>query len=391
MRKLWLHGALLVDPEAAAPEPGSLLVEAGRITARLPASAPRPADAEAVDLGGLRLAPGLLDVHHHGALPSCRVDDAVGALRSSSASLMRHGVTAFLATTVSWTPEELGPRIDRIARALETSAWPGAEPIGVHLEGPWLRAEAAGAHPREAVRPYDATGGRALLDRLGSALRMVTLAPELPGARALETELARRGVVIALGHTLADAASLGAAVANGAQHVTHLYNAMGSRSHRAPRANGAQPEGFAALALTEDALGCDLIADGAHVHPDWMRLAADTKRDRTILISDRIDVEPDAAGWLGAERMRSDGVAWRLPDGRLAGSLLALDGAIRNAERMRVMGFHDAVRACTIRPARLLGIERERGTLRTGARADLAVFDPAGDVAQTWIAGRRVA
>lgn len=172
--------------------------------------------------------------------------------------------------------------------------------------------------------------------------------------------------------------------------MTHLFNAMGCTRHRTP-AGDARMDGFADVALGEPALGCDLIADGAHVHPDWLRLAARQKGDRTILISDRIDVSAaDRAGWLGADRMRSDGVAWRLPDGRLAGSLLMLDDAIRNAERWRVMSFHDAVAACTLRPARLLGIERERGTLRPGARADLVAFDADGSVAQTWIGGRPV-
>jgi N-acetylglucosamine-6-phosphate deacetylase len=367
-----------------------LLLENGRIAARLPATAPRPADAEPVSLGGALVAPGFLDIHHHGALPGGRADDATGTLIDCSASLVRHGVTAFLPTTVAWTAQDLAERVARIAESLEYTPWPGAVPIGLHLEGPWLRPEAAGAQPPGGIRPYDAREGCDLFDRAGSLLRLVTLAPEVEGARALEIELARRGVAIALGHTLADAAALRASVANGACHVTHLYNAMGSRTHREPRANSSAPDGFAALALAEDALGCDLIADGAHVHADWLRLAAETKGERAILISDRIDVDASSEGWLGAERMRSDGVAWRLPDGRLAGSLLRLDAAIRNAQEMRVMSFHDAVRACTLRPARLLGIEAERGTLRAGARADLVALDAAGSVRETWIAGRRV-
>lgn len=389
MPALWLHDVLLADPEADAPRPGCLLVEGERIAARFPPDEHRPPHAQPIALGGARLAPGFLDLHYHGALPGCQVGDALPALTASSASLVRHGVTAFLATSVAWSREELAARIARIADALAHTRWPGAIPIGLHLEGPWLRAEAAGAQPPRGIRPYDAREGRALFDRAGSLLRLVTLAPELPGARELEADLAGRGVAIALGHTLADAEALRASVANGACHVTHLYNAMGSRSHRGPRAPGAEPDGFAALALAEDALGCDLIADGAHVHADWLRLAAEAKRERAILISDRIDVRPESSGWLGAERMRSDGVAWRLPDGRLAGSLLTLDAAIRNAERMRVMTSHDALRAATIRPARLLGIEAERGSLRPGARADFAVLDAEGRVAETWIGGRR--
>lgn len=390
MTRIWLDDAVLFDPEAPGPAPGSLLIEDGRIAARLEPGRPAPADAQRVALGGARLAPGLIDVHFHGALPAGTPDDAASALLAASASLARHGVTAFLATTVAWPADDLRERVERLVEALDRGSWPGAVPIGLHLEGPWIREAAAGAQPPDGIRPYDPREGAALFDRAGAALRLVTLAPELDGARALETELSRRGVRIALGHSLADAKAVAASVANGAQHVTHLFNAMGCTRHRTP-AGDARMDGFADVALGEPALGCDLIADGAHVHPDWLRLAARQKGDRTILISDRIDVSAaDRAGWLGADRMRSDGVAWRLPDGRLAGSLLMLDDAIRNAEQWRVMSFHDAVAACTLRPARLLGIERERGTLRPGARADLVAFDADGSVAQTWIGGRPV-
>jgi N-acetylglucosamine-6-phosphate deacetylase len=390
MARIWLDDAMLVDPEAPGPAPGSLLIEDGAIQARFAPGDPPPADARRVSLDGARLAPGLIDLHFHGALPAAAPHDAPGALLRASALLARHGVTAFLATTVAWPERELDARVETLVAALESTPWPGAIPIGLHLEGPWIRAAAAGAQPPDGIRPYDPREGAALFDRAGAALRLVTLAPELDGARALETELARRGVRIALGHSLAGADAVAASIANGAQHVTHLFNAMGFTRHRMP-ANDAPIDGFAGLVLGEPALGCDLIADGAHVHPDWLRFAVRAKGDRTILISDRIDVAAsDRAGWLGADRMRSDGVAWRLPDGRLAGSLLTLDDAIRNVERWRVMGFHDAVAACTVRPARLLGIERERGTLRPGARADLAVFGADGTIAATWIEGREV-
>jgi N-acetylglucosamine-6-phosphate deacetylase len=167
---------------------------------------------------------------------------------------------------------------------------------------------------------------------------------------------------------------------------------MGSLHHREP-ASAAGAGAFAALVLETEQLGCDVIADGAHVHPDWLRLAARVKQSRLILISDRIDV-PEAASaipaWLAADRLTNDGVAWRLSDGRLAGSLLTLDAAIRNVASWNVMSSHDAVAACTLRPARLLGVERQHGTLRAGARADLVALSDAGEVVATWVGGREV-
>jgi len=392
MNRFWLHDAVLADPEAPAEVASSLLIEAGRIAARLGPGDPAPADAEAISLGGARLAPGFIDVHFHGEIAACPIDDAAGALRRASALLARHGVTAFLATSVAWPASELRLRIERLTAALAETQWPGAVPIGLHLEGPWIRPEAAGAQPPDGIRPYDPSEGAAIFDRAGAALRLVTLAPELPGARRLEVDLAHRGIAVAVGHTLANDADLRASVANGACHATHLFNAMGSRRHRDATCD-PHPDGFAGLVLEEERISCDVIADGAHVHPDWLRLASRTKRDRLVLISDRIDLPEmasSAPAWLGSERLTSDGIAWRLPDGRLAGSRLTLDVAIRNVERWRVMNSQQAIAACTLQPARLLGIEHERGTLRVGARADLVALSEAGDVVATWVGGREL-
>ena len=376
-----LRAARLEDPASAESGPGALLIERGRIAARLPYDAAPPADAAVVEAEG-SVAPGLIDVHHHGDLVFRAPHDAVDALRTASASLARHGVTAFLPTTVAWPAAELCDRLTHLVEAIAAGAWPGAIPLGLHLEGPWIRADAAGAQPAAGIRPYDPVEGRELFARSEGVIRMVTLAPELPGSRALEAELARRSIAIAVGHTLADATALDAAVSAGARHATHLFNAMGALHQRGP--------GVAGLVLADDRLSCDLIADGAHVDPAWVRVAARAKGDRLILISDRIEAAAGSEPSFGSGPVRSDGIAWRLADGRLAGSQLWLDDAIHNVTAWRVMNRHDAVAACTLRPARLLGLEAERGTLRPGARADLALFDREGRHHATWIEGRPV-
>lgn len=377
-QRLLLADATLLDPEDA-PARGSLLVEHGRIAARLPATAPSPADAVRVELAGAPLGPGLLDLHLHGELVLRPARDALAAVRAASASLVRHGVTAFLPTTLAWPAPELAARVEALVAVLALTAWPGAEPIGIHLEGPWIRPEAAGAQPGAGIRPCDPAEARALLDRAAGLVRLVTLAPEVEGSAALLAELGRRGVVAALGHTLATPVQVEAAVAAGARHVTHLFNAMGPLHQRGP--------GTAASLLAEERLSCDVIADGAHVHPDWLRVAARVKGERLLLITDRID--RPARDEAGADPLASDGIAWRLADGRLAGSHLALHDAVRNCVRWRVMPtFADALHACTLAPARLLGIERERGTLRPGSRADLVLWSSDGEPLATWVAGR---
>lgn len=384
MERVLLHDAQLLDPEAGAVRPGSLLLRGERIEARLAAGEAGPGDARSVSLGGALLCPGFIDLHYHGSLPFHDASAFDASLTASCEALVRHGTTAFLATTVAWETEALASRVSALADCVTRPGRRGAAPIGIHLEGPWLAADAAGAQPAAGIRDYDAREGRELLARGRGAVRMVTLAPELPGAPALLDDLAREGVLAALGHSRADAARALAAIERGARHVTHLFNAMGPLHHREP--------GLAGVALADERLTCDLICDGAHVHPVVVRAAARALGERLVLITDRI--EPVAAGAaplsFGSGDVRDDGVALRLPDGRLAGSCVTLDLALRNARRFAGLSLLDAIAACTLRPALRLGIERERGTLRSGARADLVVLGEDGSVRATWLGGREV-
>jgi len=395
VERLAISGALL-DPEdepGAVPEAGTLLVEDGRIVERLrPASgasgAPGP-DWRPVAREGLVIAPGFLDLHFHGEGVAVPPEAFAGALARAARRLLREGTTGFLATTVTRSPDGLAEDVEAWSAGVADAPSDGAACLGLHLEGPWISPEAPGALPPAAIRPFDAADAAAL-DRAGGLLRMVTLAPERPGSDALLAELAARGVLAALGHTRASPAAIDAGVARGLRHVTHLFNAMGPFHHREPGVPGS--------VLADDRLSCDLVCDGHHVHPAVVRVAARALRERLVLITDRVDL-PDPAGGagggsetaLGPLVAGADGEPWRRPDGKLAGSRLSLDRAVRNVRAFADLGLCEAVAACTLRPARLLGMERERGTLRPGARADLVVLDAAGGVVETWLAGRRVA
>jgi N-acetylglucosamine-6-phosphate deacetylase len=379
-----LQPAALLDPEREAPVAGALLLDDGRIAGLLaPAEAAR-VEAERVDLSGAFLAPGFLDLHYHGGLVFPPLAAAGDALARSAAELARHGTTAFLATTVALPQPDLVTLVEALARRIDAGDLAGAQPIGIHLEGPWIDTRAAGAQPESGIRAVSLPEVDTLLAAAAGTARLVTFAPEVEGAAQLLETLARRGIVAAIGHSLAEAPTVERAVAGGARHVTHLFNAMGGLHHR--------ERGVAGFALADDRLSCDLICDGAHVHPDVVRVAARAKGERLVLITDRVEAASGAPGTgaYGAGGLHDDGTAVRFADGRLAGSRLTLDCAARNFRAWTGASLVEAVAACTLRPARVLGCEAERGTLRRGARADLVALGADGAVRATLIGGQRV-
>jgi N-acetylglucosamine-6-phosphate deacetylase len=386
MSQIVLHNAILLDPEGRQPVPGGLILDRDRIHARLDPTDRAGGNRARVDLGERYLAPGFIDLHYHGRFAFSKNDAVADAAREAlehAASLVRHGTTAYLATTVAQPQDALSGQVEALARMLADPPGGGARPIGLHLEGPWINSEAAGAQPLAGIRPCRIQEARDLLGRADGWVRMVTLAPEVEGAPELLELLRRRGIVASLGHSRASFDQIDAAIKRGAGHVTHLFNAMAPFHHRAPGLIGA--------ALGDHRLSADLICDGVHVDPRVVRLAARALAERLLLITDRFDpphLSRDPS--LGMGELRNDGAAIRLADGRLAGSCLTLDAAVRNVTEFANLSLLEAVSACTLRPARLLGIEREYGTLRPGARADLVVLDAEGGVLETWIDGQRV-
>lgn len=309
------------------------------------------------------LAPGFVDVHVHGWGGHDAMGDTA-ALDGMARALLRRGVTSFLPTAVSAPLPALGGFADRIRTWMPAAPADGAEPLGMNLEGPFLAPERRGAHdPTVLLAPADVPRGS--LEPLLDGLRLITIAPELPGALDLIAWFAERGVAVSVGHSAATMAEAAAGYAAGARSTTHLFNAMSGVDHRAP--------GVAAAALLEDAAWVELIADGVHVHPSlWALITRLKPADRLLLVSDAVALAGmgDGQGWLG-------GLPVEVADGRvtlagtttLAGSVLSLDVAVRNAVAAGIP-LPAAVAAASRNPLALLGVT-DRGRLAVGQRADL--------------------
>ena len=365
-------GRLLID---GALRPGRVAFEGGRITAVELSSGPAPGDDTPL------IAPGLVDLHVHGHGGCDPYDDLAGMARSLAAA----GTTAFLPTLFPRrSAAELGAECAAVwARAQGLASDTGcAQPLGLHLEGPFVNPAAVGGLPADQLaEPSPA----ALAEILGPAsgdrrgIRAMTLAPELPGALDLVAELERCGVHASLGHSRATAAEARAGLAAGARGATHLFNAMPPLHHR--------EVGLAGVALTADGLAPEIIGDLVHVGRDAFQLALEARgTDQLCLVSDALKGPGDGGHAFcshGKACLVEGGSVWfedpSAPEGRrLTGTVLAQLDAVR---RLVAAGLATPAEALTLAgatPARTLGLEHELGSLRPGARADLLVLDPEG-------------
>ncbi|MEX2292679.1 MAG: N-acetylglucosamine-6-phosphate deacetylase [Acidimicrobiales bacterium] len=329
-----------------------------------------------LDATGLLAAPGFIDLQCNGAL-GIDLASEPERLWELAAALPRWGVTAWLPTIVT-TPPDVVPRALAALASGPPAGWVGAEPLGLHLEGPFLSVARKGAHPEALLRMPNLAAIDGWSRDGGVAL--VTLAPELDGASEVIGELVRRGVVVSIGHSDALAAQAAAAIDAGATWVTHLFNAMSPLHHREPGVSG--------VALTDERLHVGLIADGVHVHPSVVALAQRALGDRLTLVTDAVGALglPSSEPRLGRAKVTVDENGVRLADGTLAGSTLSMDQAVRNLVSFTGCTPQEAAVAAAEAPARVLG-DLSRGHLRSAARADLVLLTSDLEVVATVVGG----
>ena len=351
-----VSGRLVLDDRVAA---GTIAIEGGRI------AAVELEDGPATDAP--YLAPGFVDVHVHGWGGHDAMGDPV-ALDGMARRLLRRGVTSFLPTAVTAPLDELAAFAARVRDWMPNAPADGAEPLGFNLEGPFLASARRGAHDGAYLQvPADVQ--LATLEPLVGGLRLITIAPELPGASELISWFAGREVAVSIGHSAATVGVAQAGFAAGARSTTHLFNAMTGIDHRTP--------GVAVAALLDDAVYVELIADGIHVDAAvWPLITRLKPPDRILLVSDAV-----ALAGTGDGRGRIGGLAVDVVGQRvtlagtttLAGSVIALDSAVRNLVASGVP-LPAAVAAASRNPLGLLGIS-DRGRIAVGQRADLVELD----------------
>ncbi len=381
-KSLW-NGSENLDQPLVEVEDGKIL----SIASRAAGEAPAADEVRRLDFPGATLAPAFFDVHFHGAAGHDVMEATPEALAAIGAMLARHGVGSFLATTVTAPLDATLRAVSGLAKLIEKPELiaaqekngPVARIAGIHLEGPFLSHAKKGVQPAESLLAPDI----AVFDRIYEAaeghVRLMTLAPELPGAAELTAHAARRGVRVSLGHSNATTAEARAAVDAGAVSATHTFNAMRPLDHREP--------GILGVALTDDRLYAELICDGIHVDPAMARLWWRAKgEDRAILVTDAMSAAgmPDGEYQLGGFPVQvANGRA--MARGVLAGSVLTLDRALSNFVAFTGAPLEKALRLLTANPAKMAGVSA--GSVAVGQAADLVAVDAAGKLVSSIVGG----
>ncbi len=371
------HATLLTPAQTIAD--GAVLCDGPRLVAvGTTEQVPFPPGAQTVDADGLFLSPGFIDLQLNGAFghdftatPSMIWDVA--------ARLPQYGVTSFLPTIIS-SPLETITAAQAVLRQGPPPGYSGAKPLGLHLEGPFLNPAKRGAHNPAHLREPDLA---AVADwSMEQGVWLVTLAPELPGALDVMRALVGRGVVTSAGHSLATHEEALAGLEAGITYGTHLFNAMPPLEHRAP--------GLAGALLADERATVGLIPDGIHLHPAIVALAWRVKGARRInVVTDAMAAlgMPPGRYQLGDGEVTVDEISARLADGRLAGSLVSLDQAVRNLIAFTRCSLSEAVATVTTVPAHLLGVA-DRGQIAPGFVADLTLLTPDLQVVKTFVGGQ---
>jgi N-acetylglucosamine-6-phosphate deacetylase len=366
------------------PQRLAVVIHEGKIEAIIdPSQMGQYADLQIIELpNSYHLIPGMIDMHIHGMLGVDVMDATPQALQTMVENLPKEGVTGFLATTMTMATQDIEKAIANVATFSQKINQPGAQILGLHLEGPFISPEKLGAHRREFVLEPGIDLFNQWQVLANDLIKLVTIAPEVSGAMAFIEYLTKQGVIASIGHSNASYTQTQQAIENGCCHVTHIFNAMSGLHHREP--------GVALAALMSSAL-IELIADGIHVCPAMMKFILSVKTlDQLCLVTDamRAKCMPDGEYDLGGQTVTVANDSARLSGGTLAGSILTMQKALKNLVTLNLCSLSDITHFTAINPAKQLGIFGHKGSIAIGKDADLVVLDEQYNIHQTFCLGK---
>ncbi len=378
---IYIHNTTLNTPSGMLDH-GAMIISGEKITTLGPErDIPCPPNTPRFDAKGQYLVPGFIDLQINGAFGMDFTFDPESIWQVGE-HLIHFGVTSFLPTIIS-SPPETTIKAQEVIHKRPPTGYHGARVIGLHLEGPYLNPEKCGAHNPDYLRlPEPEIYGHW---SPATFVRLVTLAPELPGAITAVQTLVKHGVVVSAGHSQASLSQSHAGFDAGIRYGTHLFNAMPAFDHRQP--------GLVGALLADQRLTSGMIVDGIHTHPVTVELAHKALGAlRFSLVTDAMAAlgMPPGEYQLGGRKVYVDGLSAKLADGILAGSLLSLDQALRNLIKFTSCSPEEALAAITKVPARLLGLNSSLGNLVVAAKADLVLLSPDLQVTTVWLNGHQI-
>jgi N-acetylglucosamine-6-phosphate deacetylase len=373
--RLW-DGQHLLEKPFIAVEDGRIVSIATR------GEAAAPTGAQIHDSGNVLIGPSFFDVHIHGSAGHDVMEGTPEALAAIGGFLASRGTARYLATTVTAPLDKTLRSLELLAQRIAGAPEPGrAHPIGIHLEGPFLSHARRGVHPPDLLLAPDIPTFDRMFEAAAGHIRLMTLAPELPGAIEFAAHATAKGVRVSIGHSNATSEQTHAAIAAGAASATHTYNAMRPLDHREP--------GILGIVLTDDTLFAELICDGIHTTPEMVKLWWRAKGpERAILVTDAMSAAgmPDGAYQLGGFDVQvANGRA--TAGGSLAGSVLTLDRALANFVRFTGATLDQGLRLMTANPAAMTGFADRAGALHIGGPANFVALDPQGNLLASVVDG----
>jgi N-acetylglucosamine-6-phosphate deacetylase len=337
-----------------------------------------PADAEIIDAAGKYVAPGLIDLHIHGYLGKDVCDGSVESMRTICEGIVKNGVTGFLPTTMTVSMDVIIKALETCRSLMEESkTWNGTTILGVHAEGPFINTKKKGAQNPEYILVPSAE----FVKEYADVIRIISLAPEMDENFKEITKMRKEtDVVVSMGHTDADYDTAMASTNVGVRHATHLFNAMSPLAHRYPGVVGA--------ALNSD-VTVELIVDTFHVNPALYNMVYKLKGDKLCFITDCLPAGglPEGEYTLGGQKFVSKGIECRLPDGTIAGSILALNKGVWNVFTNSDIPLYECVNCASLNPANAIGLGDKKGSLEVGKDADIIITDCEFNVEKTIIGG----